>query len=68
MIEAQWIVEIGRRLLAARATSACWKRADVAEHRALLAAVSARDGELAAQLMARHIGEALQHWEHEEPS
>ena len=68
VIEAQWIVEIGRRLLAARATSASWKRADVAEHRALLAAVSARDGELAAQLMTRHIGEALQHWEHEEPS
>ena len=66
VIESLWIVEIGRRLLAARATSAGWKRADVAEHRALLAAVSARDGELAARLMAEHIGEALQHWEHEE--
>ncbi len=41
VIESQWIVEIGRRLLAARATSAAWKRADVAEHRALLAAVAA---------------------------
>jgi len=66
VIESLWIVEIGRRLLAARATSAGWKRADVAEHRALLAAVTARDGELAARLMAEHIGEALQHWEHEE--
>jgi DNA-binding GntR family transcriptional regulator len=66
VIESLWIVEIGRRLLAARATSAGWKATDVAEHRALLAAVRARDGERAARLMAAHIGEALQHWEHEE--
>jgi DNA-binding GntR family transcriptional regulator len=66
VIESLWIVEIGRRLLAARATSESWKGADVAEHRALLTAVAARDGERAARLMAAHIGEALQHWEHEE--
>ena len=49
MLEALWIVEIGRRLLAARATSADWRGSDVAEHRAIAAAVAARDGELAAQ-------------------
>ena len=57
-----WIVEIGRRLLAARATSADWRQADVDEHRAIATAVGAQDGELAARLMAEHIGEALQHW------
>ena len=65
MLGALWIVEIGRRLLAARATSADWRAADVAEHRAILAAVGARDGALAARLMTDHIGEALQHWEQE---
>jgi DNA-binding GntR family transcriptional regulator len=65
VLESLWIVEIGRRLLAARAESADWRKADVAEHRAILAAVGARDGERAAQLMAEHIGEALQHWEQE---
>ncbi len=65
MLGSLWIVEIGRRLLAARATSADWRKADVAEHRAILAAVGGRDGERAAQLMAAHIGEALQHWEQE---
>ena len=65
MLGALWIVEIGRRLLAARATSADWRKADVAEHRGILAAVGAGDGERAAALMAAHIGEALQHWEHE---
>ena len=65
VLAAMWIVEIGRRLLAARATSAEWKDTDVAEHRAITAAIEARDGDRAAALMAAHIGEALQHWEHE---
>jgi DNA-binding GntR family transcriptional regulator len=65
MLASLWIVEIGRRLLAARATSADWRKADVAEHRAIFAAVGARDGDRAATLMADHIGEALQHWEQE---
>jgi DNA-binding GntR family transcriptional regulator len=65
MLGSLWIVEIGRRLLAARATSADWRKADVAEHRDILGAVGAQDGERAARLMAEHIGEALQHWETE---
>jgi DNA-binding GntR family transcriptional regulator len=63
-----WIVEIGRRLLAARVASrSAWQSADASEHRALLAAVQDRDGDRAADLMARHIREALQHWQ-EEPA
>jgi DNA-binding GntR family transcriptional regulator len=61
-----WIVEIGRRLLAARAASrSAWQGADASEHEALLAAVEARDGDRAAELMAAHIREALQHWQEE---
>ena len=65
MLGSLWIVEIGRRLLAARATSAEWRGTDVAEHMAIMTAVGAGDGDLAARLMADHIGEALQHWQHE---
>jgi DNA-binding GntR family transcriptional regulator len=62
-----WIVEVGRRLLATRAASGDWQGADASEHRALAAAVGARDGDRAAELMAAHIREALQHWR-EEPA
>lgn len=65
VLESMWIVEVGRRLLAARATSAEWRRFDVAEHRAIAAAVADRDGDLAARLMTEHVAEALQHWQHE---
>jgi DNA-binding GntR family transcriptional regulator len=65
VLASLWIVEIGRRLLAARATSAEWRAADVAEHRAIATAVGAQDGDLAARLMAEHVAEALQHWQHE---
>ena len=65
VLEAMWIVEIGRRLLAARATRVQWRASDVAEHRAIAAAVAARDGDLAARLMTEHVAEALQHWQHE---
>jgi DNA-binding GntR family transcriptional regulator len=62
-----WIVEVGRRLLAARAASGDWQGADASEHSALAAAVADRDGDRASRLMADHIREALQHWE-EEPA
>jgi DNA-binding GntR family transcriptional regulator len=65
VLASLWIVEIGRRLLAARATSAEWRMADVAEHRAIATAVGAHDGALAARLMTEHVAEALQHWQHE---
>jgi DNA-binding GntR family transcriptional regulator len=58
-----WIVEIGRRLLARRSAEEEWQGADVSEHRAIAAAVEARDGDLAARLMEQHIRDALRHWE-----
>jgi DNA-binding GntR family transcriptional regulator len=68
VLASLWIVEVGRRLLAARATSAEWRATDVAEHRAIAAAVAAHDGDEAARLMAAHNGEALHHWQEEEPA
>jgi DNA-binding GntR family transcriptional regulator len=58
-----WMVEIGRRLLARRSVEEEWTGADVSEHRAIAAAVEARDGALAARLMEQHIRDALHHWE-----
>jgi DNA-binding GntR family transcriptional regulator len=61
-LAAQWIVEIGRRLLARRAAAPDWRRGDVEEHRAIAAAIVARDGELAERLMREHVACALRHW------
>jgi DNA-binding GntR family transcriptional regulator len=65
-LENLWLIEVGRRLLARRTTEADWQRADAAEHRTLLAAIDARDGERAANLMAEHVRGALRHWEPEQ--
>ena len=62
-LEANWIVEVGRRLLARRAAVPTWQRADVHEHRTILAAVRAGDGERAARLMHEHVAEGMEHWE-----
>jgi DNA-binding GntR family transcriptional regulator len=61
-LDALWIVEVGRRLLARRAGEPDWKRADIREHEAILAAVDARDGERAERLVRDHIVDALRHW------
>ena len=58
-----WVVEVGRRLLARRSVESEWRGADVSEHRAIAAAVDARDGDRAAALMETHIRDALRHWE-----
>ena len=63
ILDSLWLVEVGRRLLARRATTAEWQGADVSEHRAIAAAVEARDGDLAARLMEAHVRAAFQHWE-----
>jgi DNA-binding GntR family transcriptional regulator len=67
VLSALWIVEVGRRLLAARAASSDWQGADASEHRALASAVAERDGDRAAALMTEHIRDALRHWR-EEPA
>ncbi|WP_053226217.1 GntR family transcriptional regulator [Solirubrobacter soli] len=63
ILDSLWLVEVGRRLLARRATTTDWQGADVSEHRAIAAAVSDRDGDLAARLMDAHVRAAFQHWE-----
>jgi DNA-binding GntR family transcriptional regulator len=60
---SMWLVEVGRRLLARRAVRSEFQGADASEHRAIAAAVEARDGDLAAALMDQHIRDALRHWE-----
>jgi DNA-binding GntR family transcriptional regulator len=62
-LEALWIVEVGRRLLARRATEHDWQTGDVEEHRRVLEAVKARDSDRAAELMERHDRDALAHWQ-----
>jgi GntR family transcriptional repressor for pyruvate dehydrogenase complex len=63
VLDSLWLVEVGRRLLARRATAAEWQGADVSEHRAIAAAVADRDGDAAARLMEAHVRAAVQHWE-----
>jgi DNA-binding GntR family transcriptional regulator len=66
VFEALWIVEIGRRLLAARAAEGDWPRTDACEHRAVAEAVADRDGDRAASLMLAHVSDALRHWGHDD--
>ena len=61
-IERQWIVEVGRRLLARRAAEADWQPSDVAEHRGIAAAIRAGDGDQAEERMRSHLADALGHW------
>lgn len=65
VFESLWIVEIGRRLLAARAAEEDWRGPDAVEHRAVAEAVARRDGDLAATLMLSHVRAALRHWGHD---
>jgi len=62
VLEALWIVEVGRRLLARRASAPDWQDNDVREHEAILAAVGAGDGEAAERLSRDHVLAAVRHW------
>ncbi len=62
LLEALWIADIGRRLLAQRRRSADWQDHDVEEHLAILEAFEARDGPRAADLMREHVESAFRHW------
>lgn len=62
LIDGLWIADVGRRLLAQRYATAEWQAADAREHEEVLAAVEARDGDRAEDLMRRHDEEALRHW------
>ncbi len=63
ILEAKWIIEVGRRLLARRAFAPRWRAADVAEHTAIADAVERRDADGAEALMREHIEAAVQHWQ-----
>jgi len=61
LLEALWIADVGRRLLAQR-RSADWQGRDVAEHRGIVRAIESGDGALAAELMSAHVESAGRHW------
>jgi DNA-binding GntR family transcriptional regulator len=61
-LDALWIVDIGRRLLAQRRTAPSWQQSDVREHAEIAAAVAARDADAAEERMRRHVEQALTHW------
>lgn len=62
-LESLWIAEVGRRLMTRRAAAHDWWSADVEEHRRILEAVEARRDDEASDLMARHVSDALRHWQ-----
>ena len=62
LLEALWIADVGRRLLAQRRRAPTWQAADVEEHREILVAIEGRDGEHAVRLMREHVGSAVRHW------
>ncbi len=65
MLDSLWTVDVGRQLLARRVSSPEWQAEDVSEHEAIAEAVAAGDGDLAAEQMHRHVGEAYSHWSEE---
>ena len=62
-LESLWIVEVGRRLMARRAIVHDWRSGDVEEHHEILRSVEAGESERTADLMARHVQDALGHWQ-----
>lgn len=62
LLESLWIADVGRRLLAQRRRTEQWQDDDVDEHRAILAAFEAGDGDRAAELMREHVESAFRHW------
>lgn len=62
IFDGLWIADVGRRLLARRRTQPDWQDDDVAEHVAILAAITARDADRAEELMRSHVDAAWRHW------
>jgi DNA-binding GntR family transcriptional regulator len=62
LLDALWIADIGRRLLAQRRRSAEWQGSDIEEHHAIVEAIEAGDGDRAAELMRAHVESAFRHW------
>ncbi len=62
LLDGLWIADVGRRLLAQRRQATNWQDDDVDEHRAIVAALEAGDGDRAASLMSAHVESAVRHW------
>ena len=62
VLESLWTIDIGRHLLGRRGEDATWQAEDASEHREIALAVSAGDGERAAELMARHLAGTHEYW------
>ena len=62
-LEALWIVDIGRRLLAQRRAAPSWQREDVREHGEILTAIEDHDPQEAHDRMKAHVLRALLHWQ-----
>jgi DNA-binding GntR family transcriptional regulator len=66
LLDGLWSLDIGRQLLAQRIIVPGWQEADAAEHRSILEAVAARDGDGAARRMERHVAAMIEHWRAQE--
>ena len=64
-LESLWIVEVGRRLMARRAAVHDWRTGDITEHVQVLDAVEGKRADAAAEVMTRHIRDAIAHWRSE---
>jgi DNA-binding GntR family transcriptional regulator len=64
-LESLWIVEVGRRLMARRAAVHDWRTRDIEEHLQILEAVQEKEADAAAEVMTRHIRDAIAHWRSE---
>jgi DNA-binding GntR family transcriptional regulator len=62
IFDSLWIADVGRRLLASRATQPEWQQTDSDEHDDLLVAIEKGDAELAESLMRAHVESAWRHW------
>ena len=63
ILEGLWLIEVGRRLLAARTVEDGWQHTDADEHAEILAAVRDRDADRAEALTRAHVRDALRHWQ-----
>lgn len=61
VLEGVWSRDIGRQLLARRSPEPGRQEEDAAEHKAILAAVAAREAARAGELMDRHLAFAQEH-------
>jgi len=62
LLDGLWIADVGRQLLAERRRTEDWQDHDVEEHRAIVEALEAGDGERSARLMGAHVESAVRHW------